>query len=180
MQIIGLTGCARSGKDTAAEGLRQVGWVRIGFADAVRQMALAIDPLVTMAGGLRLRALVDEVGWEEAKQNPDVRRLLQNIGTEAGREVIGENVWVDIVARKIRAAELSGIPGVVITDCRFPNEIEFIKNSGGHVVRIVRPGVGPVNGHASETAADGIDADWTLDNDGTPEELQTKLIAFSL
>jgi hypothetical protein len=154
------------------------GWVRVSFADAVRELAMKIDPLVTMAGGYRLAGLVAEEGWAEAKKNPDVRRLLQNVGTGA-REVIGDGVWVSAAEPKVVQAKFDGAPGVVFTDTRFPNEVDMIRDYGGSIIRITRPGVGPVNGHISETAIDSIEPDFTIINDATPEALQAKLICYA-
>lgn len=170
--VIGLCGYAGSGKDLAAKGLTERGWLRIAFADGIRDVLRKIDPLVTMAGGYRLDALVAEEGWDAAKKNPDVRRLLQTTGT-AVRDVIGDNAWVYVAEQKMFEA---GIQNVVYTDTRFPEEVEMIRSNMGAIVRIVRPGVGPVNGHISETAIDDIEPDFTIVNDGTVEELQAKLV----
>lgn len=173
--VIGLCGYAGSGKDCAAIGLTDCGWSRISFADGIRDVLRQIDPLVTMAGGYRLNALVAEEGWDGAKKNPDVRRLLQTTGT-ALRDVVSPDVWVEVAESKLMA---SGTKNVVFTDVRFPSEIELLREYSGTLVRIVRPGVGPVNGHISETAIDDIPADYTIENDGSPEALQAKLAALA-
>lgn len=169
-QLIGLCGYAGSGKDTAAAHMP--GWTRVSFADGVREVALAINPLVAcdnedMRCFYVLRYVVNDLGWDRAKKLSHVRDYLQRIGTEAGRNIIGENVWVDIAKRKAEAID----GPVVVTDVRFPNEVEFIRSSGGILIRVIRPGVGPVNGHASETAIDHIEADAEVVNSGTPERL---------
>jgi hypothetical protein len=181
--VIGLCGYAGVGKDCAAQGLLGIGYHRIAFADGIRELARMIDPLVTMAGGSRLDSLVHGIGWDEAKKNPDVRRLLQTIGNGV-REVIGENAWVGVADDKIWEAKKAG-KRVVVTDVRFPNEVQAVYESGATlgytsaIVRITRPGVGPVNNHISETAIDSIEADFEIVNDGTPEELQAKLVAYA-
>ena len=82
--LVGLTGYAGSGKDAAAAGLVAEGWTRQAFADPVRSMALAIDPLVEWDvfshNPVRLSLLVAKRGWHVAKQCPEVRRLLQACG----------------------------------------------------------------------------------------------------
>lgn len=173
--VIGLCGYAGSGKDCAARGLIDAGWLRVSFADGIRDVLRGIDPLVTMAGGYRLDALVAEEGWDKAKQNPDVRRLLQTTGT-AVREVIGDNAWVSVAELKLFEA---GSQNVVFTDVRFVSEVEMVKCNGGCIIRITRPGVGPVSSHVSETAIDDIEPDFTIVNDGTPEELQAKLVEYA-
>ncbi|MDP5128626.1 MAG: hypothetical protein NWP37_02495, partial [Pontimonas sp.] len=78
------------------------------------------------------------VGWEEAKRSyPDVRRLLQNLGTEAIR-ALDPGFWVRIAMKK--ALEADG--PVVFIDTRFPNEIDAIRRQGGILVRVERPGCG--------------------------------------
>jgi hypothetical protein len=138
---------------------------------------------VTMAGGYRLDALVAEEGWDKAKQNPDVRRLLQTTGS-AVREVVGDDSWCRVAYEKAEYALEDTC--VVCTDVRFRSEIETINalREDSHeyrsaIVRITRPGVGPVNGHISETAIDDIEPDFTIVNDGTEEELQAKLVAIA-
>lgn len=115
---------------------------------------------------VRVQDIVDEEGWDAAKTNHhEIRRLLQLMGTEVGRMLFGENVWVDIADDKI-----AKIPGdVVITDVRFDNEAEYVRANGGEVWWIYRAGIGPVNSHAS----DEIDfpVDRIIPNNGTLEEL---------
>ena len=157
---VALTGKARAGKDTAGRWLvERLGYHRVAFADGVREVALAIDPYVF--GKLRLSAFVATYGWELAKEEPEVRRLLQVIGTEAGRNVFGEHVWVDLALRRAP----TGVP-LVFTDVRFPSEAEAVRRLGAVVVRIERAG-----DHASETALDGYPVDAVIRNDGTVDDL---------
>lgn len=182
--IIGLAGYARSGKDTAAEALVAAGWKRVAFADTLREFLYRLNPLVTwlkepgmfypavLVEDRRLQDVIDEYGWDGYKQTywgDEIRQLLQRLGTECGRELISDTIWIDAALGK------SEFDNVCITDCRFPNEAQAIKDRGGIVVRIERPGVGPANDHPSEHAL----ADWTFDhvihNDGSIEELHAKL-----
>lgn len=176
--IIGLSGYARSGKDTAAEALVAAGWKRVAFADTLREFLLKLNPFVR--GNIedncvafdRLSWVIDQYGWDgykESRYGNDIRALLQRLGTECGRELISDTIWIDAALGK------SEFNNVCITDCRFPNEAQAIKDRGGMVIRIERPGVGPANDHPSEHAL----ADWTFDhvihNDGSIEELHAKL-----
>jgi hypothetical protein len=171
--IIGLSGYARTGKDTVAEVLAEMGWQRRAFADTLRKMVYALDPYVT--GNLRVADLVDSVGWEEAKVGyPEVRRLLQRMGTEAGRQVLGEDVWV-----RTTLSSLS-VGNYVITDCRFRNEADAIRAAGGQIWRIRRPGFGAVNAHSSERSLDNYFFDFYLDNEGTIDELRTVVTDYLL
>ena len=156
--IVGLSGYARSGKDSVAGVLLESGWQRRAFADAIKEAVYLLDPLV--AGPLRVQQVVDLLGWEGAKnQFPEVRRLLQFMGAEVGRDLLGENVWVDRVLSDLREGNY------VITDCRFPNEADAIRAAGGQVWRISRPGIGPANDHASENSMDEYQFDAHINND---------------
>ena len=167
MILIGVSGRKRHGKDTfAARLVERHGFTRVAFADPMREMALALDPIISE--GWRLSGLVEAFGWEEAKANPEVRRTLQRLGTEAGRGVLGDGIWVDTAMRHAR--RLGG--RVVFTDCRFPNEADAIRDAGGQVVRVMRPGF-PDDGdpHPSETALDRYPFDDLVLNDGTVDAL---------
>ena len=115
----------------------------------------------------RLQDVVNNNGWEDAKKLPEIRRLLQVLGTDAGRKILGENIWVDTVLNKVKDKN------VVITDCRFPNEAKALKNSGGFVVRVERPGMAAINNHLSETSLDGWPFDLIVLNGGTLESLHS-------
>lgn len=176
--IIGLTGYARSGKDSAAGFLVDThGYTKLGFADGVRDLAAAIDPYVQVDGDrhytegntpfARYSTVLKTLGYEAAKSHPDVRRLLQRIGTEGVRSVLGDSVWLGLAASKLVALGAlgptdSGGPNVVLSDVRFANEADFIHAYGGVVVRLVRPGYGGGDAHASETGVDSLDADFTI------------------
>ena len=175
--FVGFSGYARSGKDTAAACLLDHGFARGAFADKIRAALVALDPIVD--DGRRLSEIEGAIVQipsgptvsEEAKQHPEVRRLLQRLGTEDGRKTIGEDVWV-------KALLGAGMPTrLAITDVRFPNEGDAIRALGGLVVRVERPGVGPINGHESETALDGYDFDLVVVNDGTLDELADEMEA---
>jgi hypothetical protein len=170
MKLIGLAGHAGSGKDEAAKALFPLGYERVAFADAVRRAALAIDPVIvgTSCNNLRLSEFVALVGWQEAKREAEVRRLLQVIGTEAGRDIHGRDCWIKATDRDVANFRLMG-RGVVITDVRFSNEARYIQKQGGKVYLIQRPGVGPRNEHASEKL--GFDVDGVIVNDGSIDEL---------
>jgi hypothetical protein len=176
--VVALCGYAQAGKDTVGNILvEQHGFERLAFADALRDMLYALNPDTWVRwpedGGVTspvpwpVELIVDRHGWEWAKANTGVRELLQRLGTEAGRNILGDSIWVDTCLAKIK-------PGgrYVITDCRFPNEADAVRNLGGQVVRVTRPGCGPVNGHPSETALDDYRFDAEILNDGTFDYLE--------
>jgi hypothetical protein len=182
---VGLSGYAGSGKDEAAKALIVGGWRRDAFADRLRQFLYNLDPWVTVSpdvGVARLAKLVDAYGWDRAKRTfPEIRRLLQRTGTEAGRKVLGAQVWVDALMREFDPVN----EALVVTDCRFSNEADAIRKAGGVIVRVNRPGVGPKADpggwvHESEVALDGYDFDVVIDNDGTVEDLHDRLLSTAL
>lgn len=179
MEIIGLSGYARSGKDEAAKVLvEEFGFTRVAFADKLREVLYALNPTVLHDTDVRRRDfekphryvqdVIDQYGWDGYKETPfgaEIRRLLQRLGTEAGRETLWDSIWVD--------AAFAGLPDdakVVVTDCRFPNEAEAVKSRGGVMWRIERRGNGPANNHPSETSLDDWKFDYTLWNSAGVEE----------
>jgi hypothetical protein len=165
--VIGLTGYAQSGKDTVASILvEKYGYTRIAFADKIRDFLYGINPMVGCSPTGYLQDLVNLVGWDKAKQEPQVRRLLQDLGISA-RDLISEDIWVTAALSSVSKDQR-----VVITDVRFENEAAMIKSMGGQLWRIKRSGVGPVNDHVSESEMDGYKVDQIFVNNGTLEELQ--------
>lgn len=164
--LIGLSGKARAGKDTAAQVLvAEHGFTQIGFADVIKAMAYDIDPSI---GGHPLRGLVDAMGWEEAKLVPGVRIFLQRMGA-SGRERLDKGVWVRAALRDVDNLMKDGT-SVVISDVRYPNEAEAIRKRGGIIVRIDRPNVF-IDNDVSETSMDDEIFEVTIDNDGTIDDL---------
>ena len=191
--IIGISGYARSGKDSVAEILvREHGFRRVAFADKLREFLLAVNPIVEVEKDsdelwsdegfirevlnvrvVRVSDVIDWYGWDRYKESPyndEIRGLLQRLGTEAGRNLLGENVWVDALFAGVGAGEK-----IVIPDTRFPNEYEAITTRGGFVWRTERPGVAPANSHASETSLDNHEFHARISNDGTLNDLERKV-----
>ena len=176
--MVALAGKAGSGKNSLATVLvNKYGFTEIAFADAIRDAAIALNPLVPIDMGhngelitstMRLATLVNSVGWETAKREvAEVRDILQRLGTEVGRQLIDPSVWITIAMN--RANDIDG--HVVFTDCRFPNEVEAVRSRGGLLVRVHRSGVDSVNDHVSESAIDDIPADLTVLNIGAKSDL---------
>lgn len=172
--IVGLCGYAQSGKDTLAQLMvREMEFERRAFADLMKQMLLLMNPYVRftndfgMSQFMKLKDLIDAIGWEEAKQYSEVRVLLQRLGTEAGREILGEDVWIRPVLDK------PFVKNLVVSDVRFQNEADAIKARGGTIFRIIREGRGPANGHISESAY--RDQDFIIYNDGEPHKMLEQL-----
>jgi hypothetical protein len=170
---VGLAGFARSGKDSVGAVLVGEGFVRRSFATPMRQALCRLNPLVDTVNGVMplMDALYLLGSWEGLKvRAPGVRGLLQRLGTDVGREMFGDDFWVEQAFRGL------GGESVVFTDVRFPNEAEAIRARGGVVWNVVRPGVGVVNGHVSESALGGFVFDATIVNGGSLEDLRGEVL----
>lgn len=177
--IIGLVGKARSGKDTVGQMLvRQHGFVRDALADDLKLAALALDPWIRQEDQsfLRLRELIDRVGWEDAKANPEVRTLLQRLGTEAGWHMHGPSLWTDRVETRLEADPTTDR---VITDVRMPHEADWIHDTGGILVKITRSDhegtAGANSRHESEIGVDAMIVDIEILNVGSLVDLEAKV-----
>jgi len=144
-KLIGITGYAQHGKDTTGNYLvEQYGFTRYAFADQLKSMALVLNPYVDDTYSRRLYTLVQSAGWDEAKENPEIRRFLQVLGTEAVRDHLGEDAWVNALQKRAQDDGLWDRQGpghksqIVVTDVRFPNEAQFIKKHGGELWRVKR------------------------------------------
>lgn len=171
--IIGVVGYARSGKDTVAEYLtKNHEFTRRAFADPMREALVRLNPRINVGEmvGVYLQDAVNNLGWDVLKEySEDARRLMQRMGTEVGRQMFGEDVWVNKAMQGIEPED-----NVVFSDVRYGNEADAILRAGGRLWKITRPGVGPVNEHPSDVALDSAPAnlfDLTLINDSTKEDL---------
>jgi hypothetical protein len=173
--LVALNGAKGSGKDTVASILIEgYDFKRLAFADKLKESAAAIwnihpstwdglknlehsDVSIRIFGG-KIRAKVS------------VREFLQRYGTEAHRDVFGKDFWVDHALKGINPND-----NIVITDCRFENEIERVKSLGGVVVRIIRDELSLNDNHASEVEPPPHLIDYYLDNNETLEKLYSEV-----
>jgi hypothetical protein len=169
VEVIGISGYARAGKDTIGDYLVELGYIRASFADLIRQALYALNPYAS--NGVRVKDVIDEHGWEGSKAvDPEIRALLQRLGSDVGRSMIDNDIWVDLTLKNIPDGSK-----IVFTDCRFPNEAVAIKKFGGELWRVSREGAKPVNNHISETALDDWKFDAHFDNNLTIKELHEKV-----
>jgi hypothetical protein len=175
---IGIIGRANVGKDTAGEWfVEQRGYRRVAFADPLKGAALRLDPIVgtdtdvLVGEGDRLADVVGYWGWERAKEVPEVRRILQELG--ASIRAIDEDFWLRAAMKRVVEANDAGVP-VVITDVRYRNEAASLVRSGFHLLHIDRPGV-PQLDHESERSLGAEDARYLVRNDGSLYDLYARL-----
>lgn len=177
-KIIGLVGWTECGKDSLADVLEERhGWNRVAFADAMKEMLLAIDPCYK--GSLEL--------LEQRKRLLmfDTREKLQNLGKYMRDQ--DEDYW--IYEAGLRYGALEGVDPdrllapelntpLLFTDVRYLNEAIAVKDAGGTLVHIDRPGCGPINDHESEsqTAECIAMADISISNTDTIEHLLAQFI----
>lgn len=170
--LIGIGGRMGAGKDTAAEILgRERGFIHASFANELRLEVSAAIAAGKLAEGcpVSLEELETEDPWVKPTP-PNMRKLLQWHGTDY-RRAQNPYHWVHALIYRI-----SPTFDTVISDVRFPNEADVIRELGGQVWRIT--GRGAVNdgipGHPSEEL--GFTADLEIVNDGSIEDLREKII----
>lgn len=192
MRLIGINGFKTSGKDTAAEFIKELTpepVQRVAFADKLKEMAakaLGFEP----EDDRYLIPLMNKCkeGWEfriHAPEWPEVdywitgREYLQWFG-QGAREVFGDTFWIDQVlpADGMLKRRYPGAKLIVVTDVRYPNEAERVLNLGGKVWEVVRPGL-ESDGHVSEVQLDRSLVTKTIVNDGSLDELRRK-VEFAL
>lgn len=174
--IVGLTGLAGSGKDTAAhhlaEALQARGkrCIRMAFADPIRQALMAIGVPSSYIYDRDLKE-ADVPGF-----GASYRKLAQTLGTEWGREMINPQLWVQVLETRLMGLQRK--PDVlVITDVRMPNEADWITSQGGMVVRVERKGLASVRPHESEAGI--AHADTVLHNDADLINLRARCDGLS-
>ena len=165
MKIIGLTGPAGCGKTTLGDMLVEVhGFTRVKFADPLKDMlrtmyentGLSYDDIERRIEGDLKEVKCDIIGCTP-------RWAMQTLGTDWGRALIHEDLWVRLAAERAKSLDTD----VVFDDVRFDNEAETIRNMGGTVYGI--SGRGGIDGdHPSEV---GVDPDLHIDNSGDMSSL---------
>jgi hypothetical protein len=180
IEYIGLSGFARSGKDSAADYISlKYGHQKVSFSTPMKDALVRLNPLIRIVdpmddnnvGGSTLAEAVDVFGWEDLKQvSPDVRGYIQRMGTEVGRQMFGNDVWVNRTFDEIDGERL-----VVFADVRFQNEAERVRKAGGQIWRVERDGVGAPYKHVSEFDLEGYRFDKILHNHGPLDDLYDQI-----
>ena len=170
-KLIGLTGRARSGKDTVGSMLSKMYEAKaVAFADHIRNMLRAIGLSDIHFNDPTLK----EVEMSPFGKSP--RQMMQTLGTEWGRNLINEKIWLILAAERINEIHDDGNHAVV-TDVRFNNEAEMIRNMGGVIWHIHRPGqLIASSTHKSEAGVEFTFGDIRIDNNGTLDDLLEQVI----
>jgi hypothetical protein len=204
--LIGICGFISSGKDTIADYLVNFHeFRRESFANTLKDAVSSVfgwDRTLLEGRTKEAREWREQVDpwWAERLNMPNLtpRLMLQLWGTEVCRKGFHDDIWIASLENKLRTTK----DNVVISDCRFPNEIASIKRAGGKVIRVVR---GPepewydaaisfnrgakgnttwalserklkqLGIHASETSWVGTKFDHVIDNNGSIQELYDQL-----
>lgn len=179
-RFIGIGGHLGAGKDAVADYLvDEHGFLKVGMSDLLLEATLAANPFIRVTlreawrlriwpGFIRARKLVDKVGYVQAKTVADFRLFMQHFGTEAGRDIHGEDVWVNLIAKRIDQLLAEG-NDVVLTGIRFPNELQMAE-ARGETWWVSRPGYHGAN-HPSERSVSGVYFGRIVHNAGTLEDL---------
>jgi hypothetical protein len=203
--IIGVCGFIGSGKDTIADYLVNFhGYRRESFANSLKDAVSVVfgwDRTMLEGRTKQAREWREQVDtwWANRLNMPELtpRWILQQWGTEVCRNGFHDDMWIAALENKLR----NSLDDIVISDCRFPNEIKSIKNAGGIVIRVRRgdepewyqdaidmnAGDHHINWllaktrmdklkiHASETAWVGTNFDHVLTNDTSIDDLYAKV-----
>lgn len=139
-KLIGIMGLKGSGKDTVAKML-PVSWHRMAFADTLKDITSILfswDRGMLEGKTDASREWREEVSTYWSKElgikNFTPRMALQVLGTEVFRNQFHEDIWVKVLKNKI----INTNSDIVITDVRFPNEANMIKELGGNIVQVIR------------------------------------------
>lgn len=170
-KLIGITGLAGSGKTTASQTLCENGYCRESMAKILKDMLTVL--------GMDYEQL-----YGNAKELPSTilcgqtpRWAMRSLGTEWGRNLIGENIWVNAMEMKLRLYWIANpYAKFVIDDIRFPNEVEMVKRLGGELWAIFRPGLNFDTSHVSESSVLTLQYDKEIQNVGSLDDLKQRVL----
>lgn len=173
--IIALSGAAGSGKDTIANRLMESGaWGKYAFAAPLKKGVSAMFniPMEDLENPITKNV-------PSYKFGRSIRYMLQTIGTEYGRHLIADDVWIQLAKENIER-QLLHVNNIAITDCRFENEADMVHAMGGYVIRIIRDenphtaiiASNAISNHASESGFPVEKCDFTLYNNRSLQEFE--------
>jgi len=180
--IISITGKIGSGKDTIADIIIQ----HTPYHDwKIKKFAGKLKDIAEILSGVPKINFEDQE-FKKQDMGPEwgmtYRDLLQKLGTEAMRNGLHENVWVNALFADyhFNIEKDEQMPNWLITDCRFPNELEAVKTHKGITIKVIRDSGNTIGTtHASETALDDYtEWDYVVDNNGSIEDLKTQVFSI--
>jgi hypothetical protein len=219
--VIGISGRLGSGKDTVGKIIQylqcyNVGeitiddvinnpehewWLEEQSKFEIKKFAGKLKQIGSLLTGIPIEMFEDQ-DFKKLNMNTEwgmtYREFLQRLGTEAMRDGLHTNVWVNALfadyypspnktlEESFQEQFLTGVseiyyklPNWIITDMRFPNEMEAVEFREGITIRVVRQDMhsleAMIPAHASETALDDAKFDYTIENNGTLDELVEKV-----
>lgn len=170
--IVGVIGHISSGKSTVAKHLVKRGFKEYQFSSKLKDItAVLFNWNRSMLSGDSIesriwREQVDPYWSNKFRRDITPRSMLQTIGTDVFRNHLDDKIWIWMMERDI----LDNDSNIVISDCRFPNEIEMIKDLGGIIIKVSRDG-SLINSHSSEKQVDELSYDHLIENNSTLEDL---------
>ena len=174
--IIGISGKINSGKDTVGNIIQMLALTNDPTVNwEIKKYAGKLKEIASILTGATLEQLEDQ-DFKKQEMGSEwgitYRELLQKLGTEAMRNGLHENVWVNALYADYTNQNW------IITDMRFPNEFDAVKSIGGITIRVNRDDqtkAVDVNAHSSENALDNHEFDYVINNTGSMSDLITKV-----
>lgn len=183
-KLIGLAGYAGVGKDAVAKLLTQpnesggLGFQRVALADPVRELLEEVGDYIHLTDFMEgstvsLNQALNMSGWDIVKRDsPQARQAMIRLAMGA-REIMGSSIWIQTAMLR-NPFILHDDQNYVVTDIRLPNEIRWLSDHRGTLIWVERPGV-VGSKHVTENGLPREYADHIIENDGTLEDLHTKV-----
>jgi len=197
--IIGINGYSGSGKDTVGMMIQYLNCYNIGDLTIediikdykshqwwleeqstweIKKYAGKLKQIASLLTGIEIEDFEDQFikkqnlgpQWNVHGMPMTIREFLQKLGTDALRDGLHTNVWVNALFADYKCVPADRAPkgwdcdNWIITDVRFPNEAKAIKDRNGLLIRVDKPFVKPINNHPSETALDNWEFDYKIGN----------------
>lgn len=204
-KLISISGKMGSGKDTAGKIIQNLLEENVGPHWDIKKFASGVKEVASLLLGIDVEQFenqefkkaylpecwnthkavftdrADFHGWEVKSNRMTVREFLQKLGTDAMRDGLHENVWVNKLMKEyeyynnmITSVDDKSFPRWIITDTRFPNEYAALKEKEALFIKIERPGL-ELNNHPSETSLDNHEFNYVVDNSKDFYELKEEL-----
>lgn len=173
MKLIGFTGLAGSGKDEAGIQLHKSIGNQFKFKDM--QFGYAVKLLCSQIFQVPIYMFYRSKHEYCEKHKMTYREMLQKFATDFIRDTVNKDFWVNYLAENYTEFSAQNRYNLIaITDVRFNNEAQWIKDRGGIIIEIFHPDVKPLE-HASEKQIDPLFVHTTITNDGSKKKLRNNL-----